>query len=318
MTRTLIGAALAASLAAFAATAEAQQLKLGVVAFQMSSETHARVANAAEARAKEKGWSVTALNSRGAMPEHVAQLQNLTQAKVDAIIVAMGKVVEADAELAAAKAAGIPVITVMTGTSPHTLFDIQVNEYSVGASAALYFLGELNYRGNVLLQRFEGNVGTRIRGKVLDAVLSENTAVKVLGSHSMARTASWREDVKAGMEALLLKNLRDTQGIWASFDGQAFVIDDLLQAAGKKKGEVALVSIDGGQEAFARIRDPRSMMMATVAIPFETMGTTAVDMVEKIVKEKTPKEKLVSGPYLYMDAVLVDKNNVPAEGKWPF
>ena len=118
--------------------------------------------------------------------------------------------------------------------------------------------------------------------------------------------------------ALLLKNLKDTQGIWASFDGQAFVIDDLLQAAGKKKGEVVLVSVDGGQEAFARIRDPKSTFMATVAIPFETMGTTAVDMVEKIVKEKTPKEKLVSGPYLYMDAVLVDKNNVPADGKWPF
>src|SRR3546814_7365782 len=86
----------------------------------------------------------------------------------------------------------------MSGTSPHTLFDIQVNEYKVGADAALYLLGQIDYQGAILTQRFDGNVGTRIRGKVLDAVLSENTAVSVAGSHSMARTQSWRDDVRNG------------------------------------------------------------------------------------------------------------------------
>ncbi len=79
-----------------------------------------------------------------------------------------------------------------------------MNEYKVGADAALWLLGELGYQGNILTQRFEGNVGTRIRGKVLDAVLSENTGVRVLGSHTMARTASWRDDVRQGFQPLLL------------------------------------------------------------------------------------------------------------------
>ncbi len=299
-----------AAAALIGSTGAAAAFDLGIIAFQMSSETHARVANAAQAAAKEKGWKVTLLNSAGAMPDHAAQIENLTQAKVDALIIAMGKPIEADAQLKAARDAKIPVVTVMSGSSPHAVFDIQVNEYQVGAQSALYLLGQLRYQGNILEQRFDGNVGTRIRARVLDAVLAENTAVKVLGTHSMARTASWREDVKSGMEALLLKNQGKVDGIWASFDGQAYIIDDILTRSGATKGKPVLVSIDGGEETYRRIADPSSTLMATVAIPFEEMGKKAVDAVDQIVVKKQPVEQIVQGPYLMMDAVLVDKTNV--------
>ena len=36
----------------------------------------------------------------------------------------------------------------------------------------------------------------------------------------------------------------------------------------------------------------------------------AVDAIQTIVVDKKPKETITSGPYLFMDAVLVDKNNV--------
>lgn len=298
--------------------AQAKALKIGIVAFQMSSETHARAANAAEAAAKARGWSVTLLNSRGSIPESAAQIENLIQAKPDAIILAMSKPVELDAQMEAAKKAGIPVITIASGTSPHTLFDIQANEYQVGSDASLYLLGLLNYRGAILTERFEGNLATRIRGKMLDAVLSENSAVRVQASHSMARTATWQEDVRAGMSALITRDAGKFDGIWASFDGQAFVIDDLLQARGVKKGEIPIVSMDGGQQTFARIRDPQSTIVATVAVPFELMGTKAVEALETIVDRGQPKESVVKGPYMLLPSVLVDRTNVPAEGKWPW
>jgi simple sugar transport system substrate-binding protein/ribose transport system substrate-binding protein len=298
--------------------ANAAKLKVGIVAFQMSSETHARTAQAAEAAAKAKGWDVILLNSRGALPEHASQIENLIQAKVDAMILCMSKPVEFDAQFSAAKKAGIPVISVMSGTSVNTLFDVTVNEFQVGAQSALYLLGTMNYEGNVLTERFESHTGCRIRGKILDVVLSENTSMKVVGSHTMARTQSWRDDVKSGMEALILKNQGKFQGVWASFDAQAFIIDDILTQQGMKRGDIVMVSIDGGQEVFRRIRDPKSLMTATVAIPFEKMGEEAVECVDKIVNKKMKKEDLVKGPYLLMDAVVVDKNNVPAEGKWPW
>lgn len=292
------------------AGAAAQAFEVGIIAFQMSSETHARVANAAQAAAKARGWDVTLLNSEGSLPKHAEQIDTLVNKKVDAIVVAMGKPVETDAQLKEAKEKGIPVIGIMSGASPHMLFDVEANEFKVGAEAALYLLGQLGYQGNILTARFDGNSGTRIRGKVLDAVLSENTGVKDLARFSMARTQSWRDDVRNGMRAIMMQNQGKFQGIWASFDGQAFVIDDLLQQQGMKKGDITLVSIDGGPETYRRIADPQSLMTATVMIPFEDMGKSAVDAIDKIVVQKQPKSSVTVGPYLFADAVLVDANNV--------
>lgn len=307
----------AATAALLAASGPAAAVKLGIVAFQMSAETHARTANAAKAAAEDKGWEVTLLNSAGSVPDHAAQIENLVQKGVDAILLAMGKPLQAEAQLVAAAAKKIPVVTVMSGTSPHTLFDVTVNEFEVGAKIGVYLLGLMNYQGNILLSRYEGHGGTKIRGRVMDIILEENTGVKVLGTHSMARTQSWREDVKAGMEALILRHAGQFQAVWASFDGQAFVIDDILQAQGYKKGQVFLTGVDGGLEAFRRIRDPNSLFTATVAIPFELMGEAAVDALDDILSG-TPKNEITPGPYLFMDAVLVDANNVPAEGEWPW
>ena len=290
--------------------ATAQTLELGVIGFQFSSETHARVANAVADAAKAKGWNVTLLNSEGSLPKHTEQFETLISKKVNAIVIAMGKPVEADAQFKLAKEKGIPVITVMSGAGPHSVIDIQTNEYKIGADAALYLFGLIGYQGNILTSRFDLNAATRIRGKVLDQVLSENQGVKEIGKFSMARTQSWRDDVRAGMQALLLQNQGRVNAIWASFDGQAYIIDDLLKSQGLKKGQIHLVSVDGGPETFRRIADPDSLLTATVVIPFEDMGKKAVDAVETIVVKKQAKETIASGPYLFTESVTVDISNV--------
>jgi len=305
--RTLLVSAFAVQ--ALAASA-AHAFDVGIVAFQMSSETHARVANAAADAARAKGWTVTQLNAEGSLPKLAEQLDTLVNKKVDAIVIAMGKPVETDAQLQAAKEKGIPVVGVMSGASPHMLFDVEVNEYATGAQSVLYLLGKMGYQGNILSARFDGNSGTRIRGKMLDAVLTENTAVKDLAKFSMARTQSWRDDVRNGMQALFLRHQGQFKGVWASFDGQAYVIDDLLQSQGMKKGDITLVSVDGGPETYRRIADPNSLITATMMIPFEQLGASAIDSIDRIVVKKEPKEKVASGPYLFMDSVLVDASNV--------
>jgi simple sugar transport system substrate-binding protein/ribose transport system substrate-binding protein len=301
---------LTATVLALGCAGVAQAAKLAIVGFQMSSETHARVVNAAKAAAEAKGWDVQVLNSKGDMATHINQLENLLLTQPDGIIVAMGKPLQAQEQFRKAKEAGIPLVTVMSGTSPDALVDIAVNEYSAGAQAALYLLDHLNYQGNILTQRFEGNAGTRIRGKILDVVLSENPSVKQIGTHTMARTASWRDDVQAGMNALLLKNQGKVDGIWASFDAQAYIIDDILRQQGAKKGKPVLVSIDGGPETYRRIADPDSLLMATVMIPFEKMGEKAVEVIERAGIKKEPRESIAHGPYIYLDAELVDAANV--------
>ena len=310
--------AMAATLATAHQAGAQTPFKLGVVAFQMSSETHARVANSVDAEAKKKGWQVTLLNSRGSQPEHVAQIDNLVQAGVNAMILCMARVNEAESQLAAAKAKGIAIITVMANTTPSALFDISVDDFAAGAQITNYLLARMNYEGGMLAQRYEQNVSTRARGKVFDAVMSENTGVKLLGQHVMAKPQGWQEDVRQGMETLTLRHQGQFKSVWTAFDGQAFIIDDILQARGLKKGEVLLTGVDGGQETFKRIRDPQSLVAATVAIPFEKMGAIAVDLADKIIVQKQPRERFVAGARMLVPTVLVDQTNVPAEGAWPW
>src|SRR3546814_10052647 len=104
MKRTLLLGAFA--IQALAASA-AHAFEVGIVAFQMSSETHARVANAAAEAARAKGWTVTQLNAGGALPKLAEQLDTLVNKPVDAIVIAMGKPVETDAQLQAAQEKGI-------------------------------------------------------------------------------------------------------------------------------------------------------------------------------------------------------------------
>ncbi len=288
----------------------AQAFEVGIIGFQFSSETHSRVANAAATASRAKGWRVTLLNSEGSLPKHAEQLESLISKKVDAIIVAMGKPVEADGQFKAARDAGIPVVTVQSGVGPYSLFDIQSNEYKVGADAALYIAGQMGYKGNLMSIRFEANVASRIRGRELDVVLAENQGIREIGKFSMARTQSWQTDVRNGAQALLLQNQGRIDGIWASFDGQAYIIDDLLRAQGLKKGDIPLVSVDGGPESVRRIADPESLFTATFSIPFEEMGAKAVAAVDAIVVGKQPVSAVATGPFLFMDAVLIDKDNV--------
>ena len=84
----------------------------------------------------------------------------------------------------------------------------------------------------------------------------------------------------------------------------------MLKSQGVKKGQIHLVSVDGGPETFRRIADPDSLLTATVVIPFEDMGKKAVEAIDAIVVKKQAKETIVSGPYLFTESVTVDKSNV--------
>jgi simple sugar transport system substrate-binding protein/ribose transport system substrate-binding protein len=98
MLRTSIIAAIA-----FAVASSANAFKLGIIAFQMSAETHARCSNSAAAEAKKLGWQVQQLNSEGSLPKHAEQIEAMIQAKVDGLILCMGKPIEAEAQFADVK-----------------------------------------------------------------------------------------------------------------------------------------------------------------------------------------------------------------------
>ena len=89
----------AATLALGWSLGAASAFELGVIGFQFSSETHARVANAAAAAAKARGWNVTLLNSEGALPKHAEQFEALIAKKVDAIAATLPEEIRSSGKL---------------------------------------------------------------------------------------------------------------------------------------------------------------------------------------------------------------------------
>ena len=71
-----------------------------------------------------------------------------------------------------------------------------------------------------------------------------------------------------------------------------------------------LISVDGGVETYRRIADPKSFLMATIAIPFERMGAESVNVMDRLAIKKEPHDSINAGPYIYMQSDLVDKTNV--------
>jgi simple sugar transport system substrate-binding protein/ribose transport system substrate-binding protein len=113
------------------------------------------------------------------------------------------------------------------------------------------------------------------------------------------------------MEALLLAK-GEVNAIWASFDGQPSSSTTSCSRWASRR-QVLLTGVDGGKEAYKRIRNPESLFTATIDIPYEKMAWEAVDAMEKIVVKKLKKADVVQGPFLFVEPVLIDSTNVPRE-----
>ncbi len=121
---------------------------------------------------------------------------------------------------------------------------------------------------------------------------------------------SWRDDVRAGVQALLLQNQGKINGIWASFDGQAYIIDDLLQAQGVKKGQIPLVAVDGGAENLSPHRGSAIHHHGDCCHSVRGYGQEGGRCGGCHRQPEEAGGKQCHGPYLFVDAVLVDASNV--------
>src|SRR5258708_18326746 len=105
--------AVAVSAVAFAATAAWAEspLSIGIVTFSTSDVNTNSMVDSMTADAKAKGWSVTNLNANGEPLQAITSIKQLVTKKVDAIIVTVFDSNGLAAGIAAAKEAGIPVLS---------------------------------------------------------------------------------------------------------------------------------------------------------------------------------------------------------------
>jgi ABC-type sugar transport system substrate-binding protein len=294
-----------------AASAPAKELKVGFVATNFSAEAQARVANEFERIAKEKGWSAQMLNSAGSIDTQSGQLENLLQMKVDAVVLAMAHPLEVRPALEKLFEAKIPVVTIDSGYVDGVVADITSDNFGVGAKMSTYLVDALGGNGNIIVIKFEKHQGSRRRGKVMDAVLSEYPGIKVLAEYSVVATGRFMDDTRSAVETYATRFGDQIDGVWCAFDQLAYAAGDVLSERVKDKKPI-IVAADGNKETFRRIGE--GMMSATVAQPFEEMAAAAISLVEKIaVDGKTAEEATQGRKIFYVETPLYDRTNLPKQ-----
>lgn len=294
---------LAAVLSLFVHSAHAVP-SVGFIATQLSGEAQARVAAQFEKSAQAKGWNVQILNSAGSFETQSAQLENLLQMKVDAVVLAMGHPIELLPTLEKLFAAGIPVITIDSGYAEGVVADITCDNFSVGARMSTYMADTLGGKGNVVVIKFEKHQGCRRRGKVLDAVLSEYPGINVLAEYSVVATKRFMDDTRSAVETYVTRFGDQIDAVWCAFDQLGYAASDVITERLPNK-KVLIVSADGNKETERRIAE--GTFSATVAQPFESMADKAVELVNEIVVNgRKPAEATGGKKIIYVEAPLVD------------
>ncbi len=291
----------------------AHAVTVGIIAPDMAVEAMARAARAAQSAAQDKGWTVE-LRDLKETPTAAAELAGR---KLDGLVLIAFRPDTVAQQLEPARAAGVPIVTVLAGASPLAVFDVGVNQYAVGAETGAYLLGLIGYQGELVLLRADADPAARARARVVDLMLKDVPAVHALASLQQPSGEGWAEQLAKQLAAKAPAAGQSRLAVWAATDEMGVVAEEALRKLGLGRDRATVVSVGGIQAAFDRIRDPEGLFAATAALPYELMGEAAMDVIEDL-SAGTPREQIAVGPYLFIDSVLVDRTNVPAENELPW
>lgn len=232
--------------------------RIGItVLYPGSNSYQAKYAEAAVSYAKEIGIDATVMDPQGDPATQFNQLQDMIAQKMDVIVLWP---TSQNALIPAVRQASRANIPVVTSNSPIGEAGRQYVTAHTGpddcklASQAAEMLGDsLGGKGNVVV--IEGTPGYSVsilRGNCfLDAMEDKYPDIKILAS----QPADWnREKAQTVMETFLTQYGEKINGVYAFDDGMGLGVISALQAAGKKPGEVKLVTCNQFGEGWDAIK----------------------------------------------------------------
>jgi ribose transport system substrate-binding protein len=224
-------------------------ITVGVTVYDMSSFiTQGKEGMEAYAAANdiELQWT----SAGGDVSTQANQMDQFVSAGVDAIIIVPVQADSLQPQVAAAKAADIPVIAVNTALSgTEVTASVQPDDVAAGAQEATQMMEALGGKGNVVV--LQGPLGSSPqidRGEGIDSVLAENPDVKVLAQE----TANWsRDEAVNQMSNWITAFGSDINGVISQNDDMALGAIQALREAGITG--VPVVGIDGIEDGLKAV-----------------------------------------------------------------
>ena len=249
-----------------------------------------------EAAAAEKGWDVNVIDTAGDVAAVISRLEDSVTQNVDAIVINVDPA-QVNVGLLAAQEAGIPVIGMDAGSDPLIAANVTSNGYAMAAETSVYVANRIGGEGKVVMFVFDAFPPVQIRGVVADAIFGNFPDIEVLDRVTPDVSDGGIADSRAQMEAILAANPEpgSIAAVWAAWDQPALGALQAIEDAGRGSEGIVITGIDANPQA----RDAISAggnFEASIAQDFSGIGSTAADVVARLLAGETLRESVIYVP----------------------
>lgn len=226
-------------------------VRVGVSVYNMSSFITAGK-EGMDRYAKENNIEVLWNSANNDVSTQASQIDQYVSAKVDAILIVPVQQDSLQPQVAAAKAANIPILDVNASLkNPDLSGSVQPDDVAAGAQEAEMMMKELGNKGKVVI--LEGPLGQSAqidRYSGIESVLKKNPDVQVLAKD----TANWsREEAVNKMKNWISAFGNEIDGVIAENDDMGLGALQALREAGIT--DVPIVGIDGIQDGLNAVKN---------------------------------------------------------------
>ncbi len=300
---------LAVLMAAFPKPSEAGELKrIGVTVTDLGNPFFVRIARGVENSARRiagKDVKVFVVSSAYDVNRQNEQIDSFIKKKVDLIVLIAADPVTIEPAVNRAQAEGIRVVAVDVRAAGADA-TVTTNNVQVGELACQHIVTRLKGHGDVVV--ISGPPVTASTDRVAGCLskLEASPGIRVLSSDRNGGGST--EGGFAKMTDVLTLFPR-IDAVFTINDPTAIGVDEAARQAGRK--EFFIVGVDGAPKVKARLRDPDSLIAATVAQMPDLLAQKAVEAGYDLIRQRPLASRVVLIP-----GVLLTREFSPDVGGW--
>lgn len=286
----------------------ATDLQIGVVAVNLNSPSIARINDAFKAAAEEAGWTVDVFDGQGDQNATNNAANDFISRGFDAIVNVSSPNQQMTGVIEAAKAAGIPFVSIYGGYVPGLDAEIGTNEFVHSSLISQELVNHLGGEGRIVKFNWTVLQALKDRDEAFHAVVGQAPGIEIVREVDV-KVPGQVDDTYAQMTNILAAD-QDIDAVWVGWDELATPVVRAIEEAGLQD-KIVVFGFDGNPFAWDLIREGSPYIMETAG-PFEPMGSRAVDAINTLVGGGT-----LSPNVIYMKPCLITRDTVPAEGEFP-
>ena len=285
------------------APADAAGEKIALLTPYLAAVATAEMVDSFKAEAGAMDWQVDVVDTAGDLPALASRVEDVVAAKVDAIVLFSIDPAQIQAQVDAAKAAGIPVVTIDGARNDSTVLNVTSDNYVLGKTMTEFLFSQIGADGKIVRFFHSAHPGVRQREIALDDALKANPGITQVAEHYV-QVPGQIEDSRAAMDAILLANpgAGAITGVWAAWDEPGIGAKLSIDAAGRDG--IVIAGIDGNPQAIELIKGC-TQYIGTVRQGFGEMSRIAATELNKALSGGS-----VSEPEMYAPVELITRDSL--------